>query len=130
MSAIDVVGQYGAALAAGDMAALTAVLAAEVVWHQPGENVLSGDQVGPDGVLAHLGRFMQLSNGTFKLEPLNVSEAGNLVAMTVRFTASRPGLPDLDQHGVDVFRVEGDRIAEVWLMGEDQAVEDEFWGKA
>lgn len=129
MSASDVVGQYGAALAAGDMAALTAVLHPEMVWHQPGENVLSGDHVGPDAVLDHLGRFLELSNGTFRLETLAVTEAGNLVATTVRFTASRPGLPDLDQHGVDVFRVEGDRIAEVWLMGEDQSVEDTFWGR-
>lgn len=130
MSSRDVVGQYGAALAAGDMAALTAVLHQDVIWHQPGENVLSGDHVGPDGIVGHLGRFMERSNGTFRLETLAVTEAGNLVATTVRFTASRPGLPDLDQHGVDVFRIEGDRIAEVWLMGEDQAVEDAFWGRA
>ena len=34
----------------------------------------------------------------------------------------------LQQHGVDVFRIEGDRIAEVWLISEDQAAEDAFWG--
>lgn len=128
MSAIDVVGRYGAAAAAGDMAALAATLADDVVWHQPGANQLSGDHGGPDAVVAHLGRFMELSTGTFALETESVTESGDLVAMTVRFTAQRPGLADLDQHGVDVFRVEGDRIAEIWLIGEDQAVEDRFWG--
>ena len=128
MSAIDVVGQYGAAAAAGDMAALAASLTEDVVWHQPGANQLSGDHVGPEAVLAHLGRFMEISGGTFVLQTESATESGNLVATTVRFTAQREGAADLDQHGVDVFRVEGDRIAEIWLIGEDQQVEDQFWG--
>lgn len=127
MSAGDVVGRYGAALAAGDMEALAAVLADDAVWHQPGANPLSGDHVGPDAILGHLGRFMELSGGTFALTTESVTEAGALVATTVRFTARRPGRTDLDQHGVDIFRVEGDRIAEVWLIGEDQDAEDRFW---
>lgn len=128
MSAIDVVGQYGAAAAAGDMAALTATLSQDVVWHQPGANQLAGDHVGPDAVLAHLGRFMELSGGTFALETESATEAGDLVATTVRFTARRDGLPDLDQHGVDVFRIQDGKIAEIWLIGEDQETEDRFWG--
>ncbi|MDX3507097.1 nuclear transport factor 2 family protein [Streptomyces sp. ATCC51928] len=128
MSAIDVVGRYGAAAAAGNMAALAATLTKDVVWHQPGANRLSGDHVGPEAVVAHLGRFMELSGGTFALETESATESGNLVATTVRFTAEREGAAALDQHGVDVFRVEGDLIAEIWLIGEDQAAEDRFWG--
>ena len=128
MSAIDVVGRYGAAAAAGDVVALAATLTDDVVWHQPGANQLSGDHQGPAAVVAHLGRFMEVSGGTFALETEAVTESGNLVATTVRFTAQRDGAADLDQHGVDVFRVEGDRIAEIWLIGEDQEVEDRFWG--
>ncbi|WEK62070.1 MAG: nuclear transport factor 2 family protein [Candidatus Microbacterium colombiense] len=130
MSAIDVVGQYGAAMAAGDMAALAATFSADAVWHQPGSNPVSGDHVGPDAILAHLGRFMELSGGTFVLETESATESGSLVSATVRFRAQRPGRVDLDQHGVDVFRVADDRIAEVWLISEDQAAEDRFWGDA
>ncbi|WP_344145340.1 nuclear transport factor 2 family protein [Kribbella yunnanensis] len=130
MSAIDVVGKYGAAVAAGDLQALAATLHADAVWHQPGANPLSGDHVGPDAIVAHLGRFFALSNGTFTLETESATESGNLVSTTVRFTAKREGLPDLDQHGVDVFRVDADKIAEIWLIGEDQAVEDAFWSAA
>jgi ketosteroid isomerase-like protein len=128
MSAQDVVARYGAAAAAGDLAALAATLTNDVVWHQPGANQLSGDHVGPAAVVAHLGRFFELSGGTFALATDSVTESGALVSTTVRFTASRPGHPDLDQHGVDVFRVQGDKIAEIWLVGEDQPVEDAFWG--
>lgn len=130
MSAIDVVGQYGAAMAAGDMDALAATFHPDAVWHQPGANQVSGDHVGPDAILAHLGRFMQLSGGTFALETESATESGSLVSATVRFRAQREGHEDLDQHGVDVFRVADGRIAEVWLMSEDQEAEDRFWGTA
>lgn len=128
MSARDVVGRYGAAAAAGDMDALAETLTAAAVWHQPGSNQLSGDHTGPAAIVAHLGAFMTLSGGTFALETESVTESGDLVATTVRFTAQRPDGSRLDQHGVDVFRVEGDQIAEIWLIGEDQAAEDQFWG--
>lgn len=128
MSAGEVVARYGAAAATGDMAGLAATLGDDAVWHQPGRNQLSGDHVGPEAIVAHLGRFMELSGGTFRLETEAVTASGALVATTVRFTASRPGQPDLDQHGVDIFRVEGDRIVEIWLIGEDQETEDAFWG--
>lgn len=128
MSAIDVVGRYGAAVAAGDMDALARTLTADVVWHQPGANSLSGDHVGPAAVVAHLGAFMERSAGTFTLVTESATESGDLVSTTVRFTARRDGAVDLDQHGVDVFRIEGNRIAEVWLISEDQRAEDLFWG--
>ncbi|MGO4489965.1 nuclear transport factor 2 family protein [Microbacterium sp. 2RAF4] len=135
MSAIDVVAQYGAAMAAGDMEALSATFHPDAVWHQPGANQLSGDHVGPDAIIAHLGRFMQLSEGTFALETDSATESGALVSATVRFRAQRQGRDDLDQHvldqhGVDVFRVADGRIVEVWLMSEDQEAEDRFWGTA
>lgn len=128
MSAIEVVGTYGAALRSGDMAALADTLADTIVWHQPGSHQLAGDHSGPEAVMAHLGRFMELSGGTFALVPDVVTESGNLVSMTVHFSAQRAGAKDLDQRGVDIFRVENGRIAEVWLISEDQTAEDQFWG--
>lgn len=127
MTPTDVVAQYGAAVAAGDMAALAATLHERAVWHQPGRNPLSGDHVGPQAIVAHLGGFMERSGGTFRLETLTSAEVGTLVATTVRFSATREGRRALDQGGVDVFRVEGDRIVEIWLIGEDQDAEDAFW---
>lgn len=130
MTALDVIQRYGAAAAAGDMDALAATLHDDAVWHQPGENRLSGDHQGPGAIVAHLGRFMELSGGTFALETLSATDSGDLVSTTVRFSATRPDGATLQQHGVDVFRVSGDKIAEIWLISEDQAGEDAFWGTA
>ena len=130
MSATDIVGQYGAAMAAGDMQALAETFAADAVWHQPGASRVSGDKVGPAAIIAHLGHFMELSDGTFALETESATESGDLVSVTVHFRAVREGRAALDQHGVDVFRVADGRIAEVWLISEDQSAEDAFWGVA
>lgn len=103
------------------------MLSPDVVWHQPGQGPLSGDHKGTAAVLAHLGRFMALSEGTFALELLGTAEAGDLVSATVRFSATRPGRAPLNQCGVDVFRVKDGRIAQVWLISEDIDAEDAFW---
>lgn len=130
MTAMDTVASYGAAMATGDLDGVRAVLAEDAVWHQPGANVLSGDHVGPEAILAHLGRFMELSGGTFALATDNVARAGDLVVTTIRFSAQRPGVEPLDQHGADIFRVEDGLIREIWLISEDQAAEDGFWNAA
>ncbi|MEV6062327.1 nuclear transport factor 2 family protein [Nocardia asteroides] len=128
MSARDTFNAYGAALAAGDMPALAATFADDIVWHQPGRNSLSGDHHGPDAVLELLGSFMQRSGGTFELAVTGVVESGDLVAAAVNFSARRQGEIDLAQNGIDVFHIANGRIAEVWLVSTDQDAEDRFWG--
>lgn len=36
----------------------------------------------------------------------------------------------MGMNGVDLLRIEGERIAEVWLFSAGQQGEDEFWGNA
>lgn len=45
----------------------------------------------------------------------------------VHFTGKRDGAA-MAQDGVDLLRIEGDRIAEVWLFPSDPRSEDAFWG--
>lgn len=127
MSVTETVQQYGAALAAGDMAALEQLLDDNIVWHQPGNHPLAGEHVGKQDVMRHLANFAELSGGTFALTPEPTHEHGPFVAMPVRFTAQRSDRQPLDQLGLDIFRVVEGRIVEVWLMSEDQRAEDAFW---
>lgn len=76
MTAMDAVANYGAAMATGDLEGVRAVLAEDAVWHQPGANVLSGDHVGPDAILAHLGRFMELSGAPSPSRPTTSPRRG------------------------------------------------------
>lgn len=125
---IDAYTAYDEALTSGDMPGLAAALHSDVVWHQPGNHPLSGDHLGRDAVMAHLGGLMERSGGTFALStsgPPMVN--GAYVAVPVSFSATREGRAPLDMAGVDVFRVESGLIREVWLYSADQLVEDEFW---
>lgn len=127
MTALTTFQRYLASLEAGDMAALADTFDPEVIWHQPGTHPLSGDHVGVGGVMSVLGGMMERSAGTLIVATVDSIAAGNLVTATVRFTAQREGRDALDQYGVDTFRIENDRIAEVWLNSENQAAEDLFW---
>lgn len=129
MTAPTAFHRYLDALARGDMDALRATLADDVVWHQPGAHSLAGDHRGPDAVLRLLGAFMERSGGTFALAPTGPAmDNGDLVALPVRFSAQAANRTDLAMSGVDLFRIAEDRIAEVWLFSEDQPAEDAFWG--
>ncbi len=46
---------------------------------------------------------------------------------SVTFVADRGGDDKLDMNGVDLFRIEGGKIQEVWLFSADQDGEDAYW---
>jgi len=125
---LAIVTTYFDALEAGDLATVAAQFADDVVWHQPGDNQFSGVHRGSDAVGAMLGGMMAVSEGTFSLKrnaPLLVN--GELVAASVRWTAKRSGA-EMDGTGVDLMRVVGGEVVEVWLFTADPAQEDSFWG--
>ncbi|SED57768.1 nuclear transport factor 2 family protein [Rhodobacter sp. 24-YEA-8] len=125
---IDITRRYFAAVAAGDIPALTDLLAEDLGWHQPGRSSLSGKYTSRDAVFGLIGAFMQRSGGSFAIDRVGTFLAnGDLVAATVHFRASREGA-EMAMNGIDLLRIEGGRIREVWLFSEDQAAEDRFWG--
>lgn len=127
-TALDVARTYFDALAAKDFGTVAGLFAEEIVWHQPGDHQFSGVRHGSDAVGQMLGGMMTVSEGTFALEltgPLMVN--GALVAAPIHFSGKREGA-SMSQDGVDVLRIDGDRVAEVWLYSSEPAAEDAFWG--
>ena len=127
-STLAVARKYVDAVSAKDFATVAGLFAADIVWHQPGANQLSGSHRGAAAVDALLGKMMVVSEGTFELAVTGASMVnGDTVAIPVHFSAQRGGVK-LAQDGVDVLRIEGDRIVEVRLFSSDQHAEDAFWG--
>ncbi|MEU4384400.1 nuclear transport factor 2 family protein [Promicromonospora sp. NPDC023805] len=122
--------QYYEAMSVGDIATGTALFGADIVWHQPGRNRFSGAHAGGAAVGALLGGMGAASEGTFELrftgEPM---VNGALASLPVHFSGKRADAA-MSMSGVDVLRVEGDKIVEMWLFSSDQDAEDAFWGKA
>ncbi len=121
---------YAAAASAKDFEAVGGLFADDIVWHQPGSHRLSGTHRGAAAVGELLGAMMAATAGTFELGPTGAPLVnGPLAAIPVRFSGQR-GDAAMAMDGVDLIRVEGDRIAEVWLFSADQEAEDAFWGLA
>ena len=130
MTTIDTIKAYFNAVQANDLAQLDALVAADVIWHQPGDNRFSGTHVGAAAVFAIIGDMMKVSDGTFQIDQVNdVMANGTHVAATINFSAQRPDY-SMALKGVDVFSVSNGQITEVWLYSSDQVIEDAFWGSA
>ncbi|MDI6104621.1 nuclear transport factor 2 family protein [Actinoplanes sp. NEAU-A12] len=124
----SVATRYVDALNAGDFATVASMFADDIVWHQPGGNRISGTYRGGAAVGGLLGSTMTLSEGTFKLAVTGAPMVnGDVCAFPVHFSAKRAGA-EMSMDGVDVLRVEGEKIAEVWLFSSVQEDEDAFWG--
>jgi hypothetical protein len=126
---IDIVRGYFDAVGRGDMPAVGEAFANDIEWHQPGEGSLSGLHCGKDAVFTLLGRFMERSGGTFRIDSIGPLMAqGDLIATSIHFRAERPDGKTMSMSGVDLLRVANGRIREVWLFSKDQRAEDAFWG--
>ena len=78
-----------AAFAKGDFAALTDLLAEDLVWHQGGRNQLAGDYRGREAVFGYFAKLMEVTEGSFHVDVHAVlADDEHGVALTVA-TASR-----------------------------------------
>lgn len=127
-TSIEVFNRYNTALESGKVEEAVSLFSPNVIWHQPGKNILSGDIQGVEALGAHLGRFYAESNGTFKITTNWAAENENLVSANVLFEATKEGHVPLSLAGTDLFRIEDGLIQEVWLFTINQEMEDQFWG--
>ncbi|MFE9677011.1 nuclear transport factor 2 family protein [Streptomyces sp. NPDC006259] len=126
---LDLARAYFQAVQTGDMAALGDLLDEQIVWHQPGTNQFSGEHKGQRAVFRMLGNMMEASQGTFAIDKIHsLMGNGDLVAATIHFTG-RSGGTSMAMDGVDLLRIQNDKITEMWLFSGDQNAEDAFWGR-
>lgn len=127
---VAIVQSYFTAVAKGDFDTVGSLFADDVIWHQPGNGVQSGTFNGKAELFAHLGNFMKWSNGTFAIDEIEyVTDNGDLVVASIHFKADKEG-KTLSMKGVDLLRIENDKIKEVWLFSERIEDEDGFWNSA
>lgn len=130
MTKTEIVHQFYVSLAKGDFEKVGSLLADDLVWHQPGKGALSGSYKGKEAVFSHLGRMSELSGGTFAIDQIDyITENAPLVAAAVAFEVFAFD-KSMRMRGIDLYRVENDKIQEVWLFSERIDEEDAFWTKA
>lgn len=126
-NAVEIVKAYFRSLATGDVAKLGSLFADDIVWHQPGQGSLSRTYVGKSEVFALFGKFMEISQGSFRIDQVHsIMANGNLITATLHFSAKKSGA-EISMEGVDLMKVENGKIKEVHLFSGDQKAEDAFW---
>jgi 2'-5' RNA ligase len=115
------------AYAGGDLDALRPRLTDDVVWHVPGRSRISGEHRGIEAVLTYFDRRRTMTDHSFRVTVHGLSVVGDRVVQLAGGHAVRDGR-ELGWETVGVFRVEGGRIAECWLLPFDPDAFDEIWG--
>jgi 2'-5' RNA ligase len=110
-----------------DLDGLRPKLTEDVVWHVPGHSRISGEHRGIDAVLAYFDARRTMTDHTFQITVHGMSLVGDRVVQLAGGRALRGG-NEVIWETVGVFRVEGDRVAECWLVPFDQYAFDEIWG--
>jgi len=110
----------------GDLDLLGVVMGQDVVWHEPGRSSLAGDYKGPETVLGFLEQLKLRSDGTFKIEVLDVLSEPERAVVLQRETATRGG-KTLDVVAAVDFEIHHQKITEVTVYQADTYGFDEFW---
>ena len=114
-SKAELIRRFYVARARRDWAAARELLAAEVVWHESGEEDYAGDHRGRDQVAELLERLVEITQGTFMLEPSEFIATAEHVATNVRWRAQRDGT-QVEGNDLAVYRIAEDEIVEAWFF--------------
>jgi ketosteroid isomerase-like protein len=110
----------------GDMAFFLDNYVEDVVQHQPGNNIMSGDYKGRDAVLGFYGRLAQETGGTFRAEVERLLANDQRVVAVHHSTATRAG-KTLDCRTSLLFELRDGKVVDVDTLDEDIAAWEEFF---
>jgi len=111
----------------GDMDALSALFADDVVVHVPGTNQLSGDHKGKAAAFTgYMGKVMALTNGEFVFEPHDIVGSEDHAAGIYRYRATRDR-QTIEWRHVNVYHVRDGQIVEIWQHPFDFERWNDFW---
>jgi ketosteroid isomerase-like protein len=103
----------------------TDVIAANVVWHVPGDNPVSGTYRGIKAYLEDMvGKMAPIDEWIVDVESVMVN--GNMAVAQVRVRGLRKN-HRIDLAGAHVMRLESGKVVEGWGFVEDQDVLDQFF---
>lgn len=114
------------AFQAGDLEALFGLMAEDVTWHMPGNNVLAGTFVGRDAIMGSFAA-LQANVDAYWAWPLDYFGSDDHVVLVAQVRARR-GEKQLDVRECLLWRVDGaGKLAEVWHVALDERAWDDFF---
>ncbi|TCL71292.1 nuclear transport factor 2 family protein [Rhizobium sp. BK251] len=123
----QVIADYYATYATGDMERVANFFADDIEWHIPGHHPLAGTKRGKAEVAAF---FRELGKAGFKAELMALMADENWVIDMHRGWSNREGASNVDTTWVLAFRIEDGKIREARNFAYDQAAADSFFWHA
>ncbi len=123
---LQVLRQLYDALATGDFATVLGLFPDGINGHVPGTSPVAGEYVGKDAVAGYVGKLAELSGGTLRFEPHDVTVSEEHGVGLVRDLAER-GDKTLAMNNVHVWHIHEGVISDIWIYPGDQYAWDEFW---
>lgn len=116
-----------AAFNTADIATLREMFTQDVVQHVPGAGPLAGTYKGPDAVLGYYAKLAELTDGTFRADPIDVHGDGHGHVIAVFQTSmTRNGVKRVSR-GSLLFTFVGDRITDLLELHADLPGDDAFF---
>ena len=123
---IITVNRMTAAVFENDRDTLASIFADDLAFHVRGALPRAGDHTGVEGFLGVLGTVFELTDGDVKIEQLAMF-ADDTWATEWEHALFGRGGRTLDTRNMFVYRFEGDRIAEMWMINTELAGAEAFW---
>jgi len=114
------------AFAKGDLAALTELIADDVVWHVRGLGPLNGDYHGRDQVFGFFGQLAQETGGTFRLDVHDILANDEHSVALCTLSATRGG-KSIQVQVANVSHNRDGQVTEFWGATADPEATLGFW---
>jgi ketosteroid isomerase-like protein len=109
-----------------DPAAVHELLTPDVVWHVPGTSAIAGDHRGRAAVMDYFTRRRSLAGGVIEIVVREQLVSADVVIQRADGELERDG-QRLRWRTAGVYRLDGERVAEAWLVPLELAAFDAIW---
>jgi len=123
---VEVIDRMTKAIFENDRTTLGEVFADDLTFHLRGPLPEPGDYEGVDGFLGAIGRIFERTGGDVKIERLCCLADGAWATEWEHAALGRNGAT-LEAENAFVYRFEGGRIAEMWMVCTAPAEASAFW---
>src|SRR5690242_16188063 len=121
---LTLINAFFQAYASNDAEGIRNVLAENIKWHIPGNHPLSGTKTGIAEVIEY---FKQLSKGAFQAAPIVMGVNDNFVIDCHRNWSNIDNAENLNNMSCLLWKIEHNKIVEVYNFPEDQHKVDAFF---
>src|SRR5690606_9050647 len=124
---IQLIESFFKAYSNADFEGMQRVMSTDIKWHIPGKHPFSGTKNGIAELMEYLEKLNEFG---FKAEQIVMGVNDNYVIDCHRNWSTSPGTPVLNAMSCLLWKIEGNKIVEVFNFPQEQYLVDDFFNNA